>query len=78
MKIEIYKDKKGLWRWRFRSTNGNILADSGQGYRGSRSTIMKRVNKLVVDIRECCLEIVDLESGETLPLKPLAAKTFTF
>lgn len=28
---EFYKAKDG-WRWRLRAMNGNILADSGQGY----------------------------------------------
>ena len=32
MKFEIYKDKAGKFRWRLRSSNGRILADSGQGY----------------------------------------------
>jgi uncharacterized protein len=30
-KFETYKGKDGF-RWRFRATNGNILADSSQGY----------------------------------------------
>tara|TARA_Y100000310_G_scaffold307154_1_gene349005 strand:- start:453 stop:644 length:192 start_codon:yes stop_codon:yes gene_type:complete len=32
MKVEIYKDKKKLWRWRAKSSNGRIIADSDQGY----------------------------------------------
>ena len=27
-----YKDKAGEWRWRFKSPNGKIMADSGEGY----------------------------------------------
>lgn len=34
--FEVYTDRSGEWRWRFVSTNGNILADSGEGY-SSRS-----------------------------------------
>lgn len=26
------QDQPGKWRWRFRASNGRILADSGQGY----------------------------------------------
>lgn len=33
MKIEIYEDKAKEWRWRFIATNGNIMADSGEGYK---------------------------------------------
>ena len=32
MRIEIYPDKQRRWRWRARASNGNIVADSGQGY----------------------------------------------
>ena len=30
--FELYKDKKGEFRWRLRHENGNIIADSGEGY----------------------------------------------
>ena len=30
--FEIYEDAGGEWRWRLRHRNGNILADSGEGY----------------------------------------------
>jgi uncharacterized protein YegP (UPF0339 family) len=28
----VYKDKTGNYRWRYRSANGNIIADSAEGY----------------------------------------------
>jgi uncharacterized protein YegP (UPF0339 family) len=28
----IYRDAAGRYRWRLRATNGEIIADSGQGY----------------------------------------------
>lgn len=31
-KFEIFKDKKGEFRWRLRAVNGKIIADSGEGY----------------------------------------------
>jgi len=31
-KFELFTDKAGQWRWRLRHTNGNIIADSGEGY----------------------------------------------
>jgi len=34
--FELYEDKVGEWRWRLRHRNGNIMADSGEGY--SRKT----------------------------------------
>ncbi|AKH97762.1 HVO_2922 family protein [Halanaeroarchaeum sulfurireducens] len=30
--FELYKDAGGSWRWRLRHDNGNIIADSGEGY----------------------------------------------
>lgn len=33
---ELYKDRKGEWRWRVRARNGKIIADSGEGYRRKR------------------------------------------
>lgn len=30
--FELYKDKAGEFRWRLRHENGNIIADSGEGY----------------------------------------------
>lgn len=32
MKFHVYKDRNGEWRWRLKSANGNIIADSGEGY----------------------------------------------
>lgn len=32
MKFQIYQDKAGEWRWRLLASNGNIVADSGEGY----------------------------------------------
>ena len=31
-KFELYEDKAGEYRWRLRHQNGNIIADSGEGY----------------------------------------------
>jgi uncharacterized protein len=32
-KFELYKDKKGEYRWRLKASNGQIIADSGEGYK---------------------------------------------
>ncbi len=32
-KFEYYQDRSGSWRWHLKAPNGEILADSGQGYR---------------------------------------------
>ncbi len=33
MKVRVYKDKAGEWRWSVDAANGNRLADSGEGYK---------------------------------------------
>ena len=30
--FELYEDRAGEWRWRLRHDNGNVIADSGEGY----------------------------------------------
>lgn len=30
--FELYEDQADDWRWRLRHENGNIIADSGEGY----------------------------------------------
>jgi hypothetical protein len=30
--FELYRDREGKYRWRLRHDNGNVLADSGEGY----------------------------------------------
>jgi uncharacterized protein YegP (UPF0339 family) len=31
-RFEKYVDRRGEWRWRLISSNGNTIADSGEGY----------------------------------------------
>lgn len=31
--IQFYQDAKGEWRWRVRADNGNVVGDSGEGYK---------------------------------------------
>jgi uncharacterized protein YegP (UPF0339 family) len=30
--FEVYEDRQDKWRWRLVHDNGNIIADSGEGY----------------------------------------------
>ena len=43
--FEIYEDAGEEWRWRLRHRNGNVLADSGEGYSG-RSEATAAVTRL--------------------------------
>ena len=33
MKVTVYRDRSGNYRWRLTAENGEPLADSGEGYR---------------------------------------------
>ena len=35
--FEVYEDESDAWRWRLRHQNGNVVADSGQGYSSKRA-----------------------------------------
>lgn len=32
MRFELYRDAAGGWRWRLRTQNGNVVADSAESY----------------------------------------------
>ncbi len=32
MRFELFRDSGGHWRWRLRVQNGNVIADSAEGY----------------------------------------------
>jgi uncharacterized protein YegP (UPF0339 family) len=38
-KFEIYKDQKGEFRWKMVHTNGQVIADSGEGYKAKANAI---------------------------------------
>jgi len=31
--VLVYRDESGEWRWHREAANGNIVADSGEGYK---------------------------------------------
>ena len=34
--FEVFRDSADEWRWRLVASNGNIIADSGEGYRSKQ------------------------------------------
>lgn len=34
--FEVFRDNAGEWRWRLVAGNGNIIADSGEGYQSKQ------------------------------------------
>ena len=38
-KFQVYKDKRGEFRWRFISTNGRIIAISSESYKAKNDCV---------------------------------------
>jgi len=58
--FEIYEDAAEEWRWRLRHRNGNIVADSGQGY-ASRSNAVEGVTSVKRNAPGAEAETVDAD-----------------
>ena len=56
MRFEVYRDKAGEYRWRLLAANGQIVADSGEGYT-RREDAHRAIGTLLKDI--CDVVIVD-------------------
>jgi len=68
--FEVYEDTAGQYRWRLRHENGNIIADSGEGYasKSGANDAVERVRKYapeahVLDIGSAAFEIYEDEGG---------------
>jgi len=58
--FEIYEDAADEWRWRLRHRNGNIIADSGEGY-ASRSNAVEGVTGVKANAPGAEAETVEAE-----------------
>ncbi|AGB36262.1 amphi-Trp domain-containing protein [Natronococcus occultus] len=54
-RFEIYRDRADEWRWRLVHWNGNIIADSGEGY-ASRSNAERAVRGVVRNASDARIE----------------------
>jgi len=48
--FQLYKDRKGEYRWRIVAVNGETLADSGEGYHNKQHAL--HAARLVFDVLE--------------------------
>jgi uncharacterized protein YegP (UPF0339 family) len=61
--FEVYRDAGGEWRWRLVHRNGNILADSGEGY--SRSNDARRAaDRIRERVDDMEFEVFEDNAGE--------------
>lgn len=44
-KFQYYQDKRGEWRWRLRANNGEIVANSGEGYQ-TKAGCLKAIKRI--------------------------------
>jgi len=56
--FEVFEDSAGEWRWRLVATNGNIIADSGEGY-GSKQGVRRGIQSVKRSASEAEIEFVD-------------------
>jgi len=64
-KFELYRDNAGEYRWRFRHRNGNIIADSGEGY-SSRTKAKQGLESVQKNVPGAAVEILaDEAEAET-------------
>lgn len=58
--VLIYKDQADEWRWHREASNGQIIADSGEGYKnfGDAEAMAARVNANAQFV------VVDRETGD--------------
>ena len=54
-KFEIYKDESGEFRWRLTHTNGQVIADSGEGYT-TKANAVKGINSLKENVPNATVE----------------------
>lgn len=60
--FEIYEDRAGKWRWRLVHNNGNIIADSGEGY-ASRQKCEQGLGSVKHNAPGATIELVDNPTG---------------
>ena len=54
-KFEIYKDKPGEFRWRLIHANGQVIANSGEGYKAKANAI-SGINSVKQSAAEAVIE----------------------
>jgi uncharacterized protein YegP (UPF0339 family) len=69
--FELYEDNAGEYRWRLVHDNGNIIADSGEGY-SSKTNAREAIERVqgyapeadVLDIGQAAFEVYEDNGGE--------------
>jgi len=62
--FEVYEDRAGQWRWRLVHDNGNIIADSGEGY-ATRQKCEQGLESVKQNAPDAGVERVDNPTSES-------------
>lgn len=57
MRVVIFEDRAGEWRWRLVADNGRIIADSAEGY-AKESNVTRAIRKVLAGLTP------DMEIGD--------------
>jgi len=61
--LEVYRDKRGGWRWRLVVCNGRIVADGAEGY-ASRRNAQRAARRMLAQVRQAVeLTVEGLKPG---------------
>jgi uncharacterized protein YegP (UPF0339 family) len=74
-KFEVYKDKKGEFRFRLKATNGETIA-TGEGYK-AKIAVMKGIKSIQKVAPEAAIVDLTIEKAEEKKAAPKAAKAKT-
>jgi len=61
--FEVYTDRREDWRWRLVHDNGNIIADSGEGY-ASRQKCVQGLESVKQNAPDAAILTVDEPTGD--------------
>jgi hypothetical protein len=56
--FEVYEDAAGQWRWRLVAPNGNIIADSGEGY-SSKQGAKRGIESVKAGAPDATVEVLE-------------------
>jgi hypothetical protein len=62
--FELYEDREGKYRWRLVHDNGNIIADSGEGY-ATKQKARQGIESVRTNAGDADVEEMDAPSEES-------------
>ena len=73
-RFELYEDRAGQYRWRLRHRNGNVIADSGEGY-ASRQKCQQGLHSVRRNALGAELLLIETEKAEASEPEPIEVES---